>query len=81
MAKGWWSLLSCPDEECVRTYQKYHNLERHLLIRKCKLVSENYTLLDTAKLAYAERVQEGSTTQPTLAASTTTEVSSECPLV
>ena len=57
------------------------NLERHLLFGKCKLVSEKYTLLDTAKLAYAKKVQEGFTTQPTLAAPTTTEVSSEAPLV
>ena len=73
------SLLSCPVEGCIRTYQKYHNLERHLLFGKCKLVSEKYTLLDTAKLAYVERVQECSTIQPTLAVPTTTEVS--CPLV
>ena len=52
-----------------------------LLFGKCKLASEKYTLLDTAKLAYAEKVQEGLTTQPTLAAPTTTEVSSEPPLV
>ena len=39
------------------------------------------TLLDTPKLAYAEKVQEVLTTQPTLAAPTTTEVSSESPLV
>jgi len=32
-------------------------------------------------LAYAERVHEGSTIQPTLAAPTTTEVPLECPLV
>lgn len=64
-------LLPCPIEECIRTYQRYHNLERHLLFRKCKLVSEKYTLLDTTKLAYADKVQEGSTTQPTLAAPTT----------
>ena len=75
------SLLSCPVDGCIRTYQKYHNLERHLLFGKCKLVSEKYTLLDTAKLAYAEKVQEGLTTQPTLAARTTTEVSSDSPLV
>ena len=75
------SLLSCPVEGCIRTYQKYNNLERHLLIGKCKLVAEKYTLLDTAKLVYAERVQEGSTIQPTLAVPATTEVSSECPLV
>ena len=69
-------LLSCPVEGCIPTYQKHHNLERHLLFGKCKLVSEKYTALDTTKLAYAERVQEGFTTQPTLAAPTTTEVSS-----
>ena len=74
-------LLSCPVEGCIPTYQKHHNLERHLLFGKCKLVSEKYTALDSAKLAYAERVQEGFTTQPTLAAPTTTEVSSESPLV
>ena len=56
----------------------YHNLERYLLFGKCKLISEKYILLDTAKLAYTEKVQEGLTTQPTLAAPTTTEVSSEC---
>jgi len=75
------SLMSCPVEGCKRTYQKYQNLERHLLIGKCKLVSEKYTLLDTVKLGYAERVHEGSTIQLTLAAPTTTEVSSEFPLV
>ena len=26
------SLLSCPVEGCIRSYQRYHNLERHLLI-------------------------------------------------
>ena len=45
------SLLSCPVEGCIHTYQKYHNLECHLLFGKCKLVSEKYTLLDAAKLA------------------------------
>ena len=75
------SLLSCPVEGCIRTYQKYHNLERYLLFGNCKLVSEKYTLLDTAKLTYAEKVQECFTTQPTIAAPTTTEVSSESPLV
>lgn len=32
------SLLSCPIEGCILTYQRYHNLERHLLFGKCKLV-------------------------------------------
>ena len=50
-------LLSCPVEGCIPTYQKHHNLERHLLFGKRKLVSEKYTTLDTARLAYDERVQ------------------------
>ena len=83
MAKGWMLARCCHVhvEGCIPTYQKHHNLERHLLFGKRKLVSEKYTTLDTARLAYAERVQEGFTTQPTLAAPTTTEVSSESPLV
>ena len=52
-----------------------------MLFGKCKLVSEKYTLLDTAKLTYAEKFQQGFTTQPTLAVPTTTEVSKESPLV
>lgn len=52
-----------------------------MLFGKCKLVSERYTLLDTIKLVCADKVQEGFTTQPTLAAPTTNEVSSESPLV
>ena len=60
------SLLSCPVEGCIRAYQKYHNLERHLFFGKCKLVSVKYTILDTAKFAYAEKVQKAFTTQPTL---------------
>ncbi|KAL9977161.1 hypothetical protein ACROYT_G014539 [Oculina patagonica] len=30
-------LLSCPVDGCICTYQKYYNLERHLLFGKCKL--------------------------------------------
>ena len=60
------SPLSGPVEGCICTYQEYHNLERHLLLGKCKLVSVKYTILDTAKFAYAEKVQKAFTTQPTL---------------
>ena len=56
-------------------------VEHHLLFGKCKLVSEKYTILDTAKLAHAEKVQKDFTTQPTLAAPTTTKGYSESPLV
>ena len=74
------ALFSCPVDGCICTYQRYYNLEYHLLFGKCKLVSERHTLLDHAMLAYVEKVQEGSTIQPTVAASTTTE-GPETPLI
>ncbi|KAL9968875.1 hypothetical protein ACROYT_G021018 [Oculina patagonica] len=49
-------LLSCPVDGCICTYQKYYNLERHLLFGKCKLVSEKHTLFDQAVLAYAKKI-------------------------
>ena len=75
------ALLSCPVDGCMCTYQRYFNLERHLLFGKCKLVSEKHTLLDQAKLSYVKKVQEGTTAQPTLPATTSTVLSSEVPLV
>ncbi|KAL9959285.1 hypothetical protein ACROYT_G032596 [Oculina patagonica] len=71
-------LLSCPVDGCICTYQKYYNLERHLLFGKCKLVSEKHTLFDQAVLAYAKKIQEGCSLQPTLAVPTTTD-HEECP--
>ena len=67
------ALFSCPFDGCICTYQRYYNLEYHLLFGKCKLVSERHTLLDHAMLAYAAKVEEGSTIQPTLAASASTK--------
>ena len=67
------ALFSCPVDWCICTYQRYYNLEYHLLFGKCKLGSERHTLLDHANLAYAAKVEEDSTIQPTLAASATTK--------
>ncbi|KAL9981740.1 hypothetical protein ACROYT_G010483 [Oculina patagonica] len=71
-------LLSCPVDGCICTYQKYYNLERHLLFGKCNLVSEKNTLFDQAVLEYAKKIQEGCSFQPTLAVPTTTD-HEECP--
>ena len=67
----------------MKSPQRYRETqaERNLLFGKCKLVLEKYTTLDTAKLAYAEKVQKGFTTQPTLAAPTTIKGYSESLLV
>ena len=73
-------LLPCPVDGCVCTYQSFRNLERHLLVGKCKMIPEKHTLLDAAKLSYVKKVEEGTSAQPTLAP-TTSEVSPEAPLV
>ena len=73
-------LLPCPVDGCVCTYHGFRNLERHLLVGKCKMLPEKHTLLDAAKLSYVRKVEEGTSTQPTLAP-TTSEVSPEAPLV
>lgn len=73
--------MSCPVDGCICTYQKYSNLERHLHFGKCKLVAEKHTLLDQAILSYVEKVQEGATSQPTLAAPTSSDLCSVAPLV
>ena len=52
--------FSCPVEGCVSTFQRHSNLERHLHYEKCKFVKEKHTLLDKAKMAYTEKLQEGS---------------------
>ncbi|KAK2567694.1 hypothetical protein P5673_008551 [Acropora cervicornis] len=52
-------LLPCPVDGCVCTYQSFRNLERHLLVGKCKMIPEKHTLLDAAKLSYVKKVEEG----------------------
>ena len=60
-------LFSCPVEGCVSTFQRHCNLERHMHFEKCKFVEEKYNLLDSAKILYAEKLQEGSSAQPFIA--------------
>ena len=45
-------LFSCPNEGCVKTYQRHSNLEKHLEVGKCQLQLEKETLLDKAKTSY-----------------------------
>ena len=74
------ALLSCPVDGCICTYQRYFNLERHLLLGKCKLVSEKHTFLDQAKLSHVKKVQEGTSVQPTHPSTISTVMSSDVPL-
>ena len=69
------SLFSCPVEGCVSTFQHHCNMERHMHYGKCIFVEERNLLLDKAKILYAEKLQEGSSTQPFIASSEHSEQS------
>ena len=68
-------LFSCPVEGCVSTFQRHCNLERHMHYGKCKFAEERHSLLDKAKILYAEKLQEGSSAQPFIAGSELSEQS------
>ena len=51
-------LFSCPEEGCVKTYQRFSSLQYHLDLGKHDRALENETLLDRAVLGYADRLQE-----------------------
>ena len=63
-------LFSCPSEGRVFEFQKYSNLEYHILYGKCRIVEEKTTLIDKAKILYVQKLTEGTSTQPQMASST-----------
>ena len=59
-------MYSCPQEGCVRVFQRSSALERHLSLEACELSPERYSMLDLAKQQYASRLQEGVCLLPSL---------------
>ena len=51
-------LFSCPNEGCIKVYERYSSLERHMSFGKCELIPEKETLLDRAKLTYHAILQD-----------------------
>ena len=43
------AVYSCPQEGCVRVFQRSSALERHLSLEACELSPERYSMLDLAK--------------------------------
>lgn len=52
-------VFQCPSEGCIKVYQRYSALEKHLSYEKCKLLPERATLLDQAKEMYHLKLTEG----------------------
>ena len=42
-------VFQCPSKECIKVYQRYSALEKHLSYEKCELLPERAPLLDHAK--------------------------------
>jgi len=57
------SLFSCTNDGCVKTYQRYSALEKHLSFAKCELVLERESVLDKAKRLYRSKLLEGASAQ------------------
>ena len=53
------AMYSCPQEGCVRVFQRSSALDRHLSLEACELSPERYSMLNLAKQQYANRLQEG----------------------
>ncbi|XP_078368927.1 uncharacterized protein LOC144652746 [Oculina patagonica] len=53
------SVFSCPQDGCVKVFQRLSSLEKHLSLEQCTRSLEKRTLLDLAKLGYKSRLEEG----------------------
>ena len=60
-------LFCCPVDGCIKSHQRYSNLENHIMFGQCCLrPHRKYNLLDQAVLLYAEKLNVGGSAQPTL---------------
>ena len=60
-------LFCCPVDGCIKSYQRYSNLENHIMFGQCCLPPHRkYNLLDQSVLLYAEKLTVGDSAQPTL---------------
>lgn len=49
-------LFACPNEGCVKTYQRYGSMVNHTLYGQCVFQLERESLLDTAKIMYSKKL-------------------------
>ena len=57
-------ISSCPQEGCMKVYQRFSSLQHHLDLGKHKCALEHETLLGRAAVGYAERLQGQSGSVP-----------------
>jgi len=52
-------VYTCPQDGCVRVFQRLHALDNHLSIGQCTKSLEKYSLFDLAKIRYKSALEEG----------------------
>ena len=67
------AVFSCPQDGCVRVFQRLFSLEKHISLEKCTKSLENYSLLDLAKIGYKDKLEQGVGTVPTMQSMLTPE--------
>ena len=58
-------VYSCPQDGCVRSFQRVSALEKHLSLEKCTRSPERHTVIDLAKMGYKSTLEEGVGVLPT----------------
>lgn len=53
------AVFPCPQDGCVRVFQRLSALEKHLSLEKCTKSLEKRSLMDLAKIAYKSSLEEG----------------------
>ena len=72
-------VYSCPQEGCVRVFQRLSALEKHLSLEKCCKSLERHSLMDLAKMGYKSYLEQRVGTLPSLRASTRQQEIPELP--
>jgi hypothetical protein len=55
------SLFFCPEDSCIKSFQRHSSLENHLDCEKHKYALEHETLYDKAIMMYASKLEHGPT--------------------
>ena len=58
------NLLLCPEEGCIKSYQRHSSIQKHLEYGEHKRALEYEMLLDRAVLGYAPRLEDGASMVP-----------------
>ena len=68
-------LFACPEDGCVKSYMTHSRLEKHLIYGKHVFILEKMSLIDNAKMSYAQHLEAGAKSNVSMATKTPLEQS------